>query len=298
MGQATVIKIKDTGEAYDVTDLAAREAAASAAANAEYARQVDTDTYAGQNLATTFATEIAKYDNPWAWLRARTRAGNFAGLRIRDYINVTLTNGNSIKYQIGAIDPYYLCDDQGKGHHVAMVPSAPVAVSGDYAVNTSYIMWNTTNTNQGTATEPHPYLASNLHKWETEVFYPMLPQTVRDNIKNQRVILDERYSAAGSLTESNSWSWADLGPIWSPSEVEVYGQNVWSKPGYGTGFDCQFPLFKQTKDRIQGSRIPWWLRSVSGSSASSVCCVYTNGLASYYAATNDWIRPLPCFLVG
>ncbi len=88
----------------------------------------------------------------------------------------------------------------------------------------------------------------------------------------------------------------ECGPLLS--EVEVYGLNAWSKPGYGTGFDCQFPIFKQTKDRIMGGRIAWWLRSVSGSSSSYVCCVNSYGYANYSSPAYDWVRPRPCFLVG
>ena len=113
-----------------------------------------------------------------------------------------------------------------------------------------------------------------------------------------RVLLEERYSSSGKLTEPSGWSWQDLGKIWSLSEVEVYGLNAWSKPGYGTGFDCQFPIFRQTKDRIMGGRITWWLRSVSGSSSSYVCYVSRYGYANYDSPTADWVRPRPCFLVG
>ena len=35
-----------------------------------------------------------------------------------------------------------------------------------------------------------------------------------------------------------------------------------------------------------------------GGSSSNVCCVYTNGYATYYSATTTWVRPRPGFLVG
>ena len=295
---ADLSKIAVSGTTYNIKDESARESGTNGMNAAEYARQSGTDTYAGQSLAALFPAEIAKYANVWAWLRARVRAANFSGLRIKDYIDVTLTNGNAVRYRIGAIDPYYYCADNAMGHHIVMVPSATVAVTGDYAVNGSYIMWNTTNTNQGTAENAHPYLVSNLHKWETEVYYPMLPQIVRDCILNPHSLLETRYSAAGALTASTSWAWADLGPVWSPSEMEVYGCPVWGTPGWSVGMDCQFEIFKQTKDRIQGSRITWWLRSVSGSSSSNVCNVSGYGAANCTSATTTWVRPLPCFLVG
>ena len=293
-----ISKLGVGGTTYTIKDESARTSSQNAVNASEYARQIDTDTYAGQSLAALFAGEIANYANVWAWLRARVRAGNFAGMRTKDYIDLTLTNGNNVRYRIGDFDPYLYCGDASKGHHVVMVPSAPVAVTGADAVNGSYIVWNETATNQGTAENAHPYLVSNLHRWETEVYYPMLPQIVRDCILNQRVLLETRYSASGALTASNNWAWADLGPVWSPSEMEVYGCCVWGTPGYSVGFDCQFDIFKKTKDRIQGSRIVWWLRSVSGGSSVTACYVNHLGYASYDSPTSTWVRPLPCFLVG
>ncbi len=295
---ATANTFNVAGTNATIIDQTARTEAGQASAASEYARQMDGDLYAGQSLAALFAGEIASHASPWHWLRARARSNNFTGIRIKDYIDLTLTNGNNMRYRVGAIDPYYNCGDTAKGHHFAMVPDAPAVVTGDYAINGSYLYWNTTNTNQGTADEKHPYLCSNLHAWELNAFYPMLPQNVRDSILPHRVLLEERYSASGTLTDSNSWSWADLGAVWSLSEVEVYGQNVWSKPGYATGFDCQFPIFKQTKDRIMGGRVSWWLRSAMGGSSSGVCYVNSHGYADYTSPTNTWVRPRPCFLVG
>ena len=114
----------------------------------------------------------------------------------------------------------------------------------------------------------------------------------------QRVLLEERYSSSGNLTEASGWSWADLGKIWSPSEMEVYGCPVWGSKGYSVGFDSQFPIFTDTASRIAGGRVAWWLRSVVGGSSSHACYVYSNGSAYYLAPTHDWMRPLPCFLLG
>ena len=82
-----------------------------------------------------------------------------------------------------------------------MVPSAPVSVTGDKAVNGSYIKWRDTNDNNGTADEKHPYLCSKLHDWEINDFLPALPSTLQSAIMAQRVLLEERYSSSGKLTE-------------------------------------------------------------------------------------------------
>ena len=61
--------------------------------------------------------------------------------------------------------------------------------------------------------------------------------------------------------------------------------------------DSQFPIFRETKNRIKG-RIDWWLRSVSGGSSVDACYVYHSGNAYCYSPTYTWVRPLPCFLIG
>ena len=299
---ADVSVLDFNGEARNVKDASARSKADTVIIAQEYDRQQLTDTYGGRSIASVFAGEIGS-QNVWTWLQKRVKAGNFAGLRIGDYIDVQVKEGanvpaQTVRYAIVAIDPYYQCGDTVMGHHIVMMPKATVAVKGDKAVNGSYIKWRDTADNNGTADAKCPYLNSLLHDWEINDYLPSLPTEVQAVIKAHRMLLEERYSSSGKLTEPSGWAWQDLGKIWSPSEVEVYGFNVWSKPGYGTGCDCQFPVFKQTKDRIMGGRINWWLRSVSSSSSSNVCYVPGYGIATCDAPTHDRVRPRPCFLVG
>lgn len=205
----------------------------------------------------------------------------------------------SVRFVIAHIDPYLLCDDRGKGHHIAFVASAPIAVSSSYAgvTNSSFLPWNKTNTNQGTADIKNPYLCSQLKGWE-KAFEACLPEGLTKYILTQRVLLEERYSASGALTASNNWSWQDIGKVWSLSEMEVYGCPVWGTPGFSVGFDCQFDLFRDTAHRLNGNRGSWWLRSVGGGSSAHVCYVSGYGTAGFYDATNDWFRPRVGFLLG
>ncbi|WP_346976190.1 DUF6273 domain-containing protein, partial [Collinsella aerofaciens] len=205
----------------------------------------------------------------------------------------------SVRFLLAHFDPYYCCGDSSKGHHIAFVASAAIAVAKTVTgvANDSFLMWNTTNTNQGTANQKNPYLGSNLKAWE-KAFEACLPEGLTKYLLAQRVLLEERYSASGPLSDSNSWSWQDIGKVWSPSEMEVYGCPVWGTKGYSVGFDCQFDLFRDTAHRINGNRCTWWLRSVASGSASSVCYVYSYGHAGYNSATITWVRPRPGFLVG
>ena len=268
----------------------------------EFASQINSGIYKGRDLSKVFADEIAEKENVWDWLQSRVKAENYTGINIGDYIEVSIQQAEqvaaqTVSFAIGAIDPYFNCGDRETGHHIAMVPRSTVEVRGPNAVNGSYLQWRKTNDNNGTSAQRCPYLLSQLHEWENGQFLHALPSEVQSAIMPHRVLLEERYGG-GKINEPSGWSWQDVGKIWSLSEVEVYGFNAWSKPGYGSGFDCQFPIFKQTKDRIMGGRIAWWLRSVSGSSSSDVCDVSSHGYAHYISPTYDWVRPRPCFLVG
>lgn len=150
------------GSAKNIKDTSARNSANAVTTAEEYDRQHNINAYAGRSLASVFANEIGSTDI-YTWLRNRARNANFAGLRIGDYIDVPVSEGanvpaQTVRYRIGAIDQYYQCGDTAKGHHIVMVPKAPVTVKGDKASNTSYLQWRETNDNNGTAEEKHPYL--------------------------------------------------------------------------------------------------------------------------------------------
>ena len=302
MAQAKTLSVGGIG--YEVIDDTARSNAQTALNNAEYNRQGQIGKYGGQSIAAILAGEIGS-GNVYDALHKRIAAANFAGLRVGDYLDVPLVSASgvagqqSVRFIIAHIDPYLWCDNRGKGHHIAFVASAPIAVSSSYAgvASSSYLQWNATSTNQGTADVKNPYLCSQLKGWET-AFEACLPEGLTKYLLTQRVLLEERYSASGALNDSNSWSWQDIGKVFSLSEMEVYGCPVWGTKGYSVGFDCQWDLFRDTAHRINGNRYGWWLRSVVGGSSSGVCYVNYYGIAGCSSATNVWVRPRPGFLVG
>ena len=52
---------------------------------AYYFHSTDGDRYyEGMNLAVKFAEEIKKYSDIWQWIKARIKAGNFAGIHVND----------------------------------------------------------------------------------------------------------------------------------------------------------------------------------------------------------------------
>lgn len=305
MANVNAERFNVNGVSHEIIDSLARTNATTALNNTEYNRQGLIGKYPGQSLATLLAGEVSGSATIYDALHKRVQAANFSGMRVGDYIDVPLvsasgvTSQQSVRFLLAHIDPYLWCDDHSKGHHLAFVASAPIAVASTVtgAANSSYLMWNTTNTNQGTADQKCPYPNSNLKAWET-AFEACLPEGLTKYLLTQRVLLEERYSASGALSDSNSWSWQDIGKVWSPSEMEVYGCPVWGTKGYSVGFDCQFDLFRDTAHRLNGTRYAWWLRSVMGGSSSDVCYVHSYGYASGHWATNTWVRPRPGFLVG
>lgn len=248
--------------------------------------------YKGRNLAEVFALEIVGYTDDAAWFNARIKAGNFDGIYERDYFDITLTDGKVFRYRIAALDPYLNCGDTPQGHHAIMVPDT---------VWPDSVVWNTTNNNNGTASEHHPYLASNLKSWFNNTFFPLLPQKWKNVIANHRALMEERYSASAALTDSTTWSWVDLGKVFALSETEVYGFNVWGGP-YSVGYDCHFPLFPDTASRIRrnadGERYTWWLRGAPSGNSTHACYVNYHGYAYSHTTSTTGVRALPCFRVG
>lgn len=305
MANVNAERFNVNGVSHEIIDSLARTNATTALNNAEYNRQGLIGKYPGQSLATLLAGEVSGSATIYDALHKRVQAANFSGMRVGDYIDVPLVSASaiagqqSVRFILAHIDPYYYAGDNTKGHHLAFVASAPIAVASTYdgVKNGSYLPWNATNTNQGTADEKHPYLCSQLKGWET-AFEACLPEGLTKYLLTQRVLLEERYNASGALTDSNTWSWADLGKVWSLSEMEVYGCPVWGTPGWSVGFDCQFDLFRDTAHRLNGSRRTWWLRSVMAGASANVCCVSNYGGANVGGAVDGWIRPRVGFLLG
>lgn len=288
-GATSVYPTKEAGE-----DSATAKKGVRDLMEIEYDAQLVLGIYKGRDLNEVFANEIADYTSDAEWFNARINAGDFTGIRIFDHFDITLTDNKVFRYRVAAIDPYFHCNDNAiTKHHIIMVPDQ---------VWPDSVVWNTTSTNQGTASENHPYLASNLHRWEINTFYPLMPTQWKNVMATHRLMLEERYSASGSLTSSNSWSWVDVGKIFSLSETEVYGQIAYGSSLYSIGADCHFDtFFKHSKHRIRqnysGQRSSWWLRNASNSQTSA-CNVHHSGLASAYNASGSGFYALPCFRVG
>lgn len=286
--------------------------------------------YKGVDLEVKFASEIAQYGNVYAWLNARKNAGNYDGIHIGDYFHTSLKAGTIAGYSIPAqnfkcriigLNTYKSCADNAIGNMIY--------VSTDEVIDTP-IKWNPTDNNNGTNNIKSPWLASAMYailngvnNYDTSSGYnkaahganggagiiSLLPSELQAVLKQKRNILDERYSASGLLTGGTGWNWADMGKLWLPNEIEVYGcgirSNVCQTQGFWfpeAGLSIQFPWFannceNRIKRRIDNGRCIWWLSPVASYNSTYVCGVHISGYASSYAATIATIYAPLCFCI-
>lgn len=261
--------------------------------------------YSGQSIQSKFNSEIGS-DHIANWLSSRVSQGNFEGLHIGDWVDIACTDNVTRRYVIAAIDPYYQTgsDTDKMGHHLVMVPADGWTLSssldGSYCVNTNRIMWDTKSTNNGTSTETCPYMASSLHKWEIEVALKRFPQEWQDVMINRLSFMETRYSASATLSEPNGATWANLGKLWTPSVVEIYGRNFRISNQYSGLSDTHFPLFSSPSNiRKATGQKSIWLRDVQTTSSTNAIISDIRGVL----ITNPVNSTLgyfayPCFLIG
>ena len=206
----------------------------------------------------------------WAEIKTKTAAGDFSGINIGDYKDVTLSNGEKVRMEVAGIDTYFGYQS-GDNHRIYWI-------SRD-CLKTTYAM-NSTNTNTG------GFPASALKTTLNTTIFNMLPAEVQNVI-----VADKRLCST-----KGSWEWKEDQKLWLPSEVEVWGHNTWSEVGYGNGCGIQFPIFAGSLRHIckglgfgaaaTGSRSNWWCDSPSASNTTLFCHVYYVGGALYsYAST-------------
>ena len=280
-----ISKISSGGVVYNVKDEQARDD------NLILFQQAN-GLYKGRDLTTVFASEIAKFTDAWAWIKNRIQNANYTGIYVGDYIPITVKN-ETVEMQVAGIDVYYRTTDNGLGHHIDFI-------SRDCFSET--VQWNTENNNNGNAESPYPYMVSNLHTW-LETLYGYLPQAVKDQIVTKRTLMEQRYSASGTLTDSTTWGWQDIGKLWVPHEYEVFGSCVWGTKGWSQGQALQYPIFANSfLNRIKGagkggSRCDWWLASVRSGNSAYACYVTSSGDADGWS-TSNLVRVPVCFRIA
>ena len=297
----------------------------------EIQRQIFNRIYDGRDLTQIFANEIANYSDEWAWIKARISSANYTGLYIGDYIPVTISAGTvggdsiasqTFKCQIAGIDTYTGCGDTEIGHHIDFISKEVID---------STVTWNPENNNNGTSVQANPWLASQAYAYLNGVnnyttsaynnvahggdysaggILQLLPTKLTNLIVTKRNLLDSRYDSTKLLTYSTTWAWGDMGKLWLPNEIEVYGTQIRSNLGYAQGYwnpeaniAVAYPIYLGSgRNRIKrvssGGRSSWWLSSAVSYNSTYVCNVFNYGDATSYNATNASIRCPLCFRIA
>lgn len=237
----------------------------------------------------------------WAELKAIATSGTATehNIFVGDYKTITM-NENTVKMQIAGIDTYwgtYKTAYQQLGHHI------------DFISKDCYpepVEWNTTGTNNGTADQPKPYLASSLYTWLNETLYGYLPSDVKEVIIEKVSSVESRYSSSEILVDSTSWAdggtWGSMGKLWVPTEYEVFGSIIGGTRGFSQGQPVQYPIFANSwlarfKNKGDGgSKCNWWLSTVYSGNSTSACFVDSKGHSNAASTSNSLYVPV-CFRI-
>ena len=218
---------------------------------------------------------VANFAAAFAALRTRADAGNFNGLRLGDYIDVSsmtidgsaISNSNQrLRFEIAGFDTYLNVGDTPiTSHHILMISKNCVLQKA----------MNSTATNAG------GYAACELCAY--------LNNQVKTGLVNAIGITPKTVHRL--LGTKDSWAWL-AETVFIPTEIEVIGHQAWSNnKGYSSGTSVQWPLFSEFPQRRianwNGARRWWWEASSGTDNSASFCCCVGDGGAFYVSADNS-----------
>lgn len=237
----------------------------------------------GRNLLTVLG--VATAAAAFSALRTKADNGDFKGLRLGDYIDVSsmtvdgsaISNSNQrLRFIIAGFDTYYrVGDKEVTSHHIVMVSK-------------NCVFQHTMNS---TATNTGGYPASELKTWLNDAVKTGLVNAIGITPKTVHRLLDTK----------DDWAWL-AETVFIPSEVEVFGHQVWSNDrGYSSGTSVQWPLFSEfPQKRIanwNGSRWRWWEASPRTDDSAAFCLCGYAGYAHSLSASNSGYGVRFAFLI-
>ena len=278
--------------------------------------------YEGKDLEVHFAEEIDAFDgNVWAWVQARIRAGDFQSINVGDFIRFT-AGGHIIEAEIAGINTYTRSMSPEVGSHIDFI-------SRDLWPEP--VVWNLANYNNGVAAMTTPFLTSNVHAFINSLqmdvpngttanpamlnvdyrnsgILSRLPAELREVLVPKIALMERRFSAGLLLVDSNSWDWREMGLLWLPTEIEIYGHPAWGtidapNQGVAIGSYVHYPLFTNNMKRVKGNghigvRHWYWLATVRGGFSTHVAAINHGGNAHHATAGDAMGRVPVCFRIA
>lgn len=218
--------------------------------------------YNGKNLGDIYTP---------AAFQAKLINGNFIGLELGDYFDITLTTGEKMRYAISGFNTYLNFGDTDilTANHVIMTPVDCMAATAKM---------NATDTNTGgyAGSLMPAYLEGVLATFPAEWRAVMRPIRRLENNKG-------------------TWAWATR-TLFLLSETEVHGHIVWADQH--DGGTRPLPLYQfSSRYRIKGlgygssakgQRANWWLASPLEAYTTYFCGVGYDGDSCDWGASNSF----------
>lgn len=217
--------------------------------------------YEGKNLGEIYTPQEFK---------SKVESGDFSGLDLGDYFDITLTTNEKMRYVISGFNTYLNFGNTAlTAPHVIMTPV-------DCMATTKQMKATNDNTGGYAGSLMPAYLKTVLATFPTE--WKNIMRSIR-RLENNK----------------GTWAWASR-TLFLLSETEVHGSPVWSD-SYDGG-TRPLPLYQfSTRYRIKGlgfgssakgSRAAWWLASPHAANTTSFCLVSHYGHSDGGGASNSY----------
>lgn len=289
----------------------------------ETAMQIAECLYRGTDLSVKFADEIAAAPysgNAWAWIQARTQAGDYSGIHVFDWLPFT-ADGHDYQAQIAGINTCTGYGDIPTGNHIDFITKELWHVKR--AMNlverntgavlpdgtTEYCEWliadlkHYLNSESGYTMTDETAHTMEIVDYTNSGVYRLLPSELKSVILEKRVNLLGRWSSFSDATEPNYVGWENIGKLWLPTEYELMGIDSIRSTNTRTlrAYIAQYPIFAGNA----GSRLKklgadagkWWTMSATRN-YKNWTGVDSDAAPNYFAANAADVGFPICFRVG
>ena len=273
--------------------------------------------YEGRDLEDVHAEEISGSfsGNVWAWIQARIRAGNYAGINVGDWIQWQSTgeNSQSVISEVAGINTYTGYFQPATPNHIDFISRNvwsetmrynPANYNNGLGFGHNVVPWFVSelrarlngmaaNVPNGVTANPQTLLVD----FTRTGVWPRLPVDLRDVITNKVFAASARFTTGVLLTDCTSTTGVNVGPLWIPTEIEVFG--VTANGTYGPNARSgaiQYPLFARTTAHRRKNG-DWWLLSPTSGRTDVFTGVGSNGLPGETFASSSRRVPI-CFRIS
>lgn len=210
----------------------------------------------------------------WDQVIASTKTGKYKTFTVGAMKELDLGSEGIVHMQIVGIDADDLADGSGK---------APLTFISKELLKTSHRMNPyLSGTTEGTGAIGG-WDKSEMRTYLNDTIKPLIPQTVRDGIKQ---VAKTSVIITTSLVQNHHSITNDY--VWIPSAREIYGDTTYEKSGA-----MYTDLFNDNPSRIKlnmsGNARNWWLRSAYNKENFARVSLTTGGLSNYQAGGTDFI---------